>query len=55
MLIALIIFVGLLPAGLSLLAAWLTRTPFSTELQLAADVVADERLRRVTRRPPQSR
>ncbi len=51
MFIALILFVGLLPAGLSLLVAWLTRGPFEDELRLAADTVATERLRRVTRRP----
>ncbi|MGB3570732.1 MAG: DUF6464 family protein [Phormidesmis sp.] len=51
MFIALILFVGLLPAVLSLLVAWLTREPFETELQLAASTVADERLRFVTRRP----
>ena len=51
MLIALIIFVGLLPAGVSLLVAWLTRTPFETELRLATETVASERLNRITRRP----
>lgn len=51
MLIAFILFVGLLPAGLSLLVAWFIRDPFETELRLAADRVATARLSRVTRRP----
>lgn len=51
MLIALIIFVGLLPAGVSLLVAWLIRSPFETELRLATEIVSSERLNQITKRP----
>lgn len=51
MFIALILFVGLLPAGVSLLVTWLVRNPFESELRIAADTVATERLNRIVRRP----
>jgi len=51
MLIVFILFVGLLPAGLHLLVTLFLRDPFETEIRLATDRVARDRLRRVTRRP----
>ncbi|MEL6937893.1 MAG: DUF6464 family protein [Cyanobacteria bacterium J06598_1] len=51
MLIAFILFVGLLPAALHLLMTLLVRDPFETEIRLATDMVASDRLRRITRRP----
>ena len=48
---ALILIVGLLPAGVSLLVAWLIHEPFENEIRIAADTVARERLYRVTRQP----
>ncbi|MEL7071306.1 MAG: DUF6464 family protein [Cyanobacteria bacterium J06581_3] len=48
---ALILFVGLLPAGISLFVAWLIREPFENEIRMAAETVSSDRLRGVTRRP----
>jgi len=51
MLIALTIFIGLLPAALSLVVGFYSRRQFQQSLQLAADYAEQERFRQRYRRP----
>lgn len=51
MFIALIIAIGLLPALLSLIVGLRARSTFQTEIHLATDFTAQERLRRIRIRP----
>ncbi|MGD1898049.1 MAG: DUF6464 family protein [Phormidesmis sp.] len=51
MLTALVIFVGLLPAGVSLIVGWFARKSFQENIAIATDRASTDRLRYITRRP----